>query len=68
VPKLSFQSIDTEPKPAIQTFYSEQQPGKSFIPDQWIRTTIDALWIFSLTLWRQRNAALHGPDSALTLE
>ena len=33
-----------------------------------MRTTIDALWTFSLTLWRQRNAALHGPDSALTLE
>jgi hypothetical protein len=33
-----------------------------------MRTTIDALWTISLTLWRQRNAALHGPDSALTLE
>ena len=53
---------------AIQTFYSERQPGKSFTPDQWMRTTIDALWTFSLTLWRQRNAALHGPDSALTLK
>ena len=33
-----------------------------------MRTTIDALWTFSLTLWRQQNAALHGPDSAITLE
>jgi hypothetical protein len=55
-------------KLAIQTFYNERQPGNSFTPDQWMRTTIDALWNFSLTLWRQRNAALHGPDSALTLE
>ena len=55
-------------KSAIQTYYNERQPGKSFTPDQWMRTTIDALWNFSLKLWRQRNVALHGPDSALILE
>jgi hypothetical protein len=32
-------------------------------------TTINALWwTYSLTLWQQRNVALHGPNSALTLE
>jgi hypothetical protein len=56
-------------KSAIQTYYyNERQPGKSFTPDQWMCTTINALWTFSLTLWQQRNAALHGPDSAITLE
>jgi hypothetical protein len=55
-------------KHAIQTYYQEQQPGDSFTPDQWMRTTIDAAWKLAMTLWRQRNAALHGKNSALTLE
>ena len=55
-------------RPAIQTYYREQQPGTSFTPDQWMRTTIDAIWKLALSLWQQRNAALHGPDSSLTLE
>jgi hypothetical protein len=55
-------------KPAIQSYYHERQPGDSYTPDQWMRTTIDAIWKLALTLWRQRNAALHGPDSATTLE
>ena len=33
-----------------------------------MRTTINSIWTLALTLWCQRNAALHGPDSALTLE
>ena len=33
-----------------------------------MRTTIDAIWKLALTLWRQRNAALHGPNSTTTLE
>ena len=38
---------------AIETYYHECQPGPTVTPDQWIRTTIDALWTFSMTLWRQ---------------
>ena len=55
-------------KLAIRTYYQERQPGDSFTPDQWMRTTIEALWKLAMTLWRQRNAALHGTDSALTME
>ena len=33
-----------------------------------MRTTINALWDFSLTLWRHRNATYHGVDGTLTLE
>jgi hypothetical protein len=33
-----------------------------------MRTTIDALWKFSMTIWRQRNASLHGENSILSLE
>jgi hypothetical protein len=55
-------------KHAIKTYYHERKPGNSYTPDQWMRTTIAALWKFSMTLWRQRNAALHGTDSAITLE
>jgi hypothetical protein len=53
---------------AIHTYYNEWQPGDSFTSDQWMRNTIDAIWKFALTLWRQRNATLHGKDSILTLE
>jgi hypothetical protein len=60
--------IATDWKTAISTYYHERRPGTAFTPDQWMRTTIDALWTFSMTLWRQRNASLHGEDSILTLE
>jgi hypothetical protein len=55
-------------KLAIQTYYKERQPGDSYTSDQWMRTTINAIWKLALTLWRQRNAALHGTNSILTLE
>ena len=55
-------------KIAIKSYYRERQPGDSYTPDQWMRTTIAAIWKFSMTIWRQRNAALHGTDSAITLE
>jgi hypothetical protein len=55
-------------KNAIGIYYHERHPGTAFTPDQWMRTTIDALWKFSMTLWRQRNASLHGENSILTLE
>ena len=55
-------------KTAIRTYYRERRPGDSFTPDQWMRTTIDALWKFAMTLWRQRNTSYHGEKSALTME
>ena len=55
-------------KIANESYYRERQPGDSYTPDQWMRTTIAAIWKFSMTIWRQRNAALHGTDSAITLE
>ena len=33
-----------------------------------MRTTIDALWTFALTLWRQRNHELHGHNGELSNE
>ena len=33
-----------------------------------MQATINAIWTLALTLWRQRNAALHGSDSSLTSE
>ena len=59
--------IATDWKIAIQTYYREQQPGTSFTLDQWMWTTINSIWTLALTLWCQRNAALHGHNSALTL-
>jgi hypothetical protein len=60
--------IATDWKTAIGIYYNERRPGNAFTPDQWMRTTIDALWKFSMTLWRQRNASLHGENSILSLE
>ena len=31
----------------IGTFYKIRQPGESFTPDQWMRTVIKELWVFS---------------------
>jgi hypothetical protein len=53
---------------AIASYYRDRRPGESFTPDKWMRSTIDAIWTFAMTLWRQRNAALHGEDGALTME
>jgi hypothetical protein len=33
-----------------------------------MQTTIDAIWTFALTLWRQRNHKLHGHNGQLSLE
>jgi hypothetical protein len=33
-----------------------------------MRTTIDALWKFALTLWRRRNKELHSDDGTLSSE
>ena len=52
----------------IQTYYCARRPGETFTPDRWMRTMINEVWKFSLTLWKQRNTELHGTDGALTLE
>ena len=35
----------------LATYYNERQPGYNFTPENWMRTTINAIWDFSLTLW-----------------
>jgi hypothetical protein len=44
-----------------------RQPGKSFTPDQWMRTVIKELWEFSIAIWKQRNAELDGTDGAISM-
>jgi hypothetical protein len=55
-------------KQPIGTYYKIRQPGDSFTPDQWMRTVIKELWEFSITIWKQRNAELHGTDGAISME
>ena len=55
-------------KRPIAMYYKERQPGESFTPDQWMRTIIKELWVFSITIWKQRNTELHGTDGAISLE
>jgi hypothetical protein len=52
----------------IGTYYKIRQPGESFTPDQWMRTVIKELWVFSITtIWKQRNSELHGMDGAISM-
>ena len=60
--------IATHWKDVIHLYYKDRRPGAQFTPDQWMRTTIDALWTFALTLWRQRNHKLHGHNGELSNE
>ena len=53
---------------AIATYYHDCRPGPAFTPDQWLRTTIKALWNFSLTIWRARNLEYHGENGAISQE
>jgi hypothetical protein len=55
-------------KHAIHLHYCDTRPGESFNADHWLRTTIDAIWKFAMTLWRQRCATYHGENGALTKE
>jgi hypothetical protein len=56
-------------KHAIGVYYKECRPGNMYTPDQeWLRTTIDALWHFSLTLWCQRCHEFHGHNGVLSQE
>jgi hypothetical protein len=43
-------------------------PGESFTPEQWMRTVIKEIWVFSITIWKQRNSELHGTDGAISME
>ena len=33
-----------------------------------MRTVISELWIFSITVWKQRNSEYHGTDGSISLE
>ena len=55
-------------KQAIHTHNCETRPGAHFAADQWMRTTIDAIWTLAMTLWRQRCTTYHGKQGALTKE
>jgi hypothetical protein len=53
----------------IGTYYRIRQPGESFTPDQWMRTVIKELWMFSIAIWKQRNTEMHhGTDGAISME
>ena len=52
----------------IGMFYKIRQPGESFTPDQWMRTVIKELWVFSITIWKQRNSESHGTAGAISME
>jgi hypothetical protein len=52
----------------IGTYYKIRQPGESFRPDQWMRTVIKELWVFSIAIWKQRDTKLHGTDGAISME
>jgi hypothetical protein len=50
-------------------YYKIRKPGESFTPDQWMRTVIKELWVFSIAIcWKQRNTELHGTDGAISTE
>jgi hypothetical protein len=48
----------------IGRYHKIRQPGESFTPDQWMRTVIKEVWVFSIAMWKQRNTELHGTDGA----
>jgi hypothetical protein len=45
-----------------------RQLGESFTLDQWMRTVIKELWVFSIAIWKHRNTELHGTDGAISME
>jgi hypothetical protein len=49
-------------------YYKIRQPGESFTPDQWMRTVIKELWVFSIAIWKPCNMKLHGTDGAISME
>jgi hypothetical protein len=50
-------------------YYKIRQPGESFTPDQWMRTVIKELWVFSIALWKQCYMELHGiGDGTVSME
>ena len=60
--------LSTDWTKVIAIYYCDRCPGNAFTPEQWIWTTIDALWTFSMTLWHQRCAYYHGVNGIITLE
>ena len=53
---------------AIDIYYHDRRPGNAYTPEQWMRTTINAIWTFLMTLWRQRCTSYHGVNGIITLE
>jgi hypothetical protein len=51
----------------IGTYYKIRQPGESFTLDQWMRTVIKELWVFSIAIWKQWNTELHGTNGAISM-
>jgi hypothetical protein len=47
-------------------YYKIRQPGDSFTPDQWMRTVIKELCVFSIAIWKQWNMELYGTDGAIS--
>ena len=60
--------LSTEWLNVIKIYYHKWRPGYIFSPDQWMWTTIDTLWTFSLTLWCQWCESYHGVNGINTLE
>ena len=55
--------ITTQWATPIHTYYHGWCSGVAYYtPDQWMHTTIKAIWTLSLTLWQQRNAKYHGEN------
>ena len=52
----------------IGMYYKIRRPGKSFTPEQWMRTVIKELWTFSIVVWNQRNTELHGLNGFISAE
>lgn len=60
--------LSTDWNKAIDIYYRDRRPGNAYTPEQWMRTTINAIWTFSMTLWRQRCTSYHGSNGIITLE
>ena len=60
--------LSLEWRTVISHYYQDRRLGAAFTPDQWMRTTIHAIWKFALTLWRNRNLEYHGENGTLTKE
>ena len=68
IPQFFWGQLSQDWASAIELYYNECKPGPAYTPDQWIHTTINATWNFSMSLWQQWCASYHGVNSLHTLE